>query len=167
MKTLSALIVLAVVSLAPGRAAADGCPLPCSGPSASPPDAKLLFAQPLGEAGPLQAYDTSTGQLRFALPAGRASADGHSFVSARLEDGATFLERRETASGGVLRVDRVAGLWTLAAVSPDGRFVALSRPAGATTDIRLVGGPGVSSTDCDSPARSRSRRSRRTARGCS
>ena len=142
MKTLAALIVLAVVSLAPGRAAADGCPLPCSGPSASPPDAKLLFAQPLGEAGPLQAYDTSTGLLRFALPAGRASADGHSFVSARLEDGATFLERRETASGGVLRVDRVAGLWTLAAVSPDGRFVALSRPAGATTEIRLVGGAG-------------------------
>ena len=142
MKTLSALILIAVAALAPSRAAADGCPLPCSGPSASPPDAKLLFAQPLGEAGPLQAYDTSTGRLRFALPAGRASADGRSFASARIDGPTTFVERRETASGAVLRVDRVPGRWNVAAVSPDGRFVALSRGGDAATDIRLVGANG-------------------------
>jgi hypothetical protein len=145
MKTLSALIllaVLAVLAVAPGPAAADGCPLPCSGPSASPADAKLLFAQPLGEAGPLQAYDTSTGRLRFALPAGRASADGRSFASARLLRGTTLVERRETATGAVLRVDRVPGRWDVAAVSPDGRFVALARRGKAATDLRLVGRSG-------------------------
>ena len=142
MKTLSVLILLAVLAVAPGRAGADGCPLPCSGPSASPPDTKLLFAQPLGEAGPLQVYDTATGRLRFALPAGRASADGRSFASGRLVHAATLVERRETATGAVLRVDRVPGRWDVAAVSPDGRFVALSRRSRAATEIRLVGGTG-------------------------
>jgi hypothetical protein len=140
MKTLSALILLAVAALAPGRAAADGCPLPCSGPSASPPDAKLLFAQPLGEAGPLQAFDTSTGRLRFVLPAGRASADGRSFVAVRPIRRSTRVEWFQTATGSFLRGGTVQGRFGLAAVSPDGRFAALVAPSVRETGIVLVDG---------------------------
>lgn len=137
MKTLIALVI-AAAALVPGRAAADGCPLPCSGPSASPPDAKLLFAQPLGETGPLQAYDTRTGRLRFTLPAGRASADGSAFVAAWPTRLGTRLRWFATATGTPLHAASVAGRYGLGAVSPDGRFAALVAPSARRTTLLLV-----------------------------
>jgi hypothetical protein len=147
MKTIAAalaLVAAAAVAAAklPSHAAADGCPLPCSGPSASPPDAKLLLAQPQGEAGPLLAYDTAVCRLRFALPAGRASADGRTFVAATAAGARTRLQRFAAATGTLVRTDAVPGRWRLAAVSPDGRFVALSRRGAAATAVRLVDARG-------------------------
>jgi hypothetical protein len=133
-----AVAALAVAALLPGAAGADGCPLPCSGPSASPPDAKLLFAQPRGELGPLHVYDTRTGAVRFTLPAGRASADGRLFVAARPAGNRTILTRHLTASGAVDLARGIPGAWRLAAVSPDGRHVVLSRRARAHTTLAVV-----------------------------
>jgi len=120
-------------------AAGDGCPLPCSGPSASPPDQKLLFAQPFGEDGPLQVYDTTSGRLRFTLPAGRASADGATFASATATPKGTRIDRFFTASG--VRFDSVVvrGRWGLASVSPDGRFIALAHRERGHTAVVLLG----------------------------
>ena len=139
MRRMLPLLLLLALAVAPGDVAlADGCPLPCSGPSVSPPDAKLLFAQPDGEAGRLLAYDTATRDLRFALPPGRASADGHTFVAGRTWPRRTLIERFATANGGVLRRDVVRGEWSLASVSPTGAFVALSRRAGVDTQVLLL-----------------------------
>jgi len=108
----------------------NGCPLPCSGQSVSPFDRKLLFVQPAGARGPMQAYDTSTGRRRFALPAGVASADGRWFYAAAARAGATRLRRFDVPSGRAVHAFSLRGRWALAGVSPSGRWLALSRQGG-------------------------------------
>jgi hypothetical protein len=138
-RTLPVLVLLAVLVPA-STAYGDGCPAPCSGESASPPGAKLLFVQPDGPSGRLVAYDTKTGRPVFALPPGRASADGRTHVTAvpRPRHGGTILTRYDVSTGRLVRAVDVPDLWTVAAVSPNGRWAALARRAGRNTHVGLV-----------------------------
>lgn len=142
MKRLPLVLVLAAVSAVTGPAtpdsSADGCPLPCSGQSASPPSSKLLFVQPAGPLGPLVAYDTGTGRRRFALPAGVASADGWWHVTGARRGDTTRLVRYSVATGRSVRVWSVHGRWTLAALSPSGRWLALSRRSERPSRTRIA-----------------------------
>lgn len=132
------LLALALVLFAlPSAALANGCPLPCSGQTASPPDSRLLFVQPDGEGGPLLAYETATGAVRFALPPGLASADGRWFLSAGVGR-STRLLRYRVQTGLVEREWTLRGRWRLAAVSPTGRWAALVRAGRDRTSI-LIG----------------------------
>ena len=131
-RTSLGLVILAL--LVPAAAAyGDGCPAPCSGQSSSPPGAKFLFVQPDGPAGRVVAYDTKSGRVRFALPPGRVSADGlaHVVAVARPRHGATLIARYIVATGERFDTVAVQGIWSLAAVSPTGRWAALSRRNGS------------------------------------
>jgi hypothetical protein len=90
-------------------------------------DQGLFFARPDGGAGPLLAYDLSTGSVRFNLPAGRLSADGKHFFSAAKDGTATQLTGYDLATGAPNLQSRLDGQWALGAVSSDGRWAALSR----------------------------------------
>jgi len=138
-RMLPAVVLLALLVPA-STALGDGCPAPCSGQSASPPGTKLLFVQPEGPAGQLVAYDTKLGQPVFALPAGRASADGLRHVSAykRPSRRTTVLGYYAVPTGRLLRAFATPGLWSLAAVSPTGVWAALSHRQGAYTHVALV-----------------------------
>lgn len=138
-RALPVFVVLAL--LVPASSAyGDGCPAPCSGESSSPPGAKLLFVQPDGPSGQLVAYDTKTGRPVFALPPGRASADGRTHVAVvqRPRHGGTVLSRYLVSTGRLVRALEVPDLWSLAAVSPNGRWAALARRAGRNTHLALV-----------------------------
>jgi hypothetical protein len=138
-RTLPVLVFLALLVPA-STAYGDGCPAPCSGGTASPPGTKLLFVQPDGPAGQLIAYDTKSGRPVFALPRGRASADGLRHVSAYMRPSrrSTVLAYYAVPTGVLIRSWATPGLWSLAAVSPTGRWAALSRRAGPTTHVALV-----------------------------
>ena len=140
MKRTLPIVVLLAFLVPASTAYGDGCPAPCSGESSSPPGAKLLFVQPDGAAGQLVAYDTKNGRPVFALPPGRASADGWAHVAAvrRPRHGSTVLTRYAVATGRLNRAMDVPDVWTLAAVSPTGRWAALSRRAGRHTHVGLV-----------------------------
>ena len=134
-------IVVLLASLVPASTAlGDGCPAPCSGGSSSPPGTKLLFVQPDGPSGQLVAYDTKSGRPVFALPRGRASADGLRHVSAytRPSRRSTILGYYAVPTGRLLRAFATPGLWSLAAVSPTGVFAALSRREGRYTHVAVV-----------------------------
>jgi hypothetical protein len=138
-RTLPVLVLLALLIPA-SSAYGDGCPAPCSGESSSPPGTKLLFVQPDGPAGQLVAYDTKSGRPVFALPQGRASADGLRHVSAytRPSRRSTVLAYYAVPTGRLLRVIATPGLWSLAAVSPTGIFAALSRRELPYTHVALM-----------------------------
>ena len=140
MKRTSLALVFLALLVPASSAYGDGCPAPCSGASSSPPGAKYLFVQPDGPAGRVVAYDTRTGRVAFALPPGRSSADGSAHVAAvpRPRHGGTVLTRYVVSTGRLNRATEVPDLWALAAVSPTGRWAALSRRAGRHTHIGLV-----------------------------
>ena len=140
MKRTLPIVVLLALLVPASAARGDGCPAPCSGQTSSPPGAKFLFVQPDGPAGRVVAYDTKSGAVMFALPPGRVSADGFAHVTAfpRPRHGATVIARYAVPTGRLLRTFRVRGSWTLAAVSPTGRWAALSRRTGPTTRVALV-----------------------------
>jgi hypothetical protein len=120
------LLLLSLLALLPAPSAlADGCPLPCSGQSASPIGSKFVYVQPQGPGGELVAYNTATRRPRFALPPGTASADGHSYYSAARAPGGTRLTRFEVSTGEPTETWLLTGRWGLAAVSPSGRRIAL------------------------------------------
>jgi hypothetical protein len=83
------------------------------------------------------AYDLGTGRRRFALSAGIASADGRRYVVALRRRHTTVLHLYDPRTGQFDGVRRVAGGWNLGAVSGNGRWVGLFRPARRATDIRL------------------------------
>jgi hypothetical protein len=131
-----ALLLLLVLVPAPSAALADGCPLPCSGQSASPPDSKLLYVQADGSRGLLVAYSTATRQAVFALPPGMASADGRTYFSASFGYEPTTVLKRWAVATAQQRGEWVLpGRWTLQGVSPTGRWAALARRAGQDTRL--------------------------------
>jgi hypothetical protein len=125
------LVLLAVLLLVPAGHAAtgptNGCPVPCSGQVSSPADDRLLFVQPAGVPGPVAAYDTTTGKLRFLLPAGITAADGRLHFAAHAGRVGTVVSRHAVRSGALEDSFLLDGRWRLAGVSPKGRYVALSR----------------------------------------
>jgi hypothetical protein len=128
MKRLLPIPLLAVLMLLPAQSAGgNGCPLPCSGQVASPEDARLLYVQPEGERGPVAAYDTRDGKLRFRLPAGFSSADGRWHFSAhRWGRAGTTVNAFGVSTGTVWQTFALPGRWRLAGVSPQGRWLVLS-----------------------------------------
>jgi len=139
VKRLALLFLLAFVP-APSAALADGCPLPCSGQSSSPPGAKLLFAQAAGPGGSLIAYNTANRQAVFALPPGMASADGRAYYAGFSFRQRTFLKRFDVATA-MLRGDWIVpGSWRLQGVSPTGRWAALARRLAGKTQLLIFDG---------------------------
>ena len=138
MKTVLA-IALALAALVPSTAArADGCPLPCSGQSASPANAKYVYVQPTGSHGQVHAYDTRTRRRAFTLPAGLTSADGRWHVTALAFRGRTSIARFLVAVGRPQQAFSIRGGWKLGGVSPSGRWLALTRRSGRETHIATV-----------------------------
>jgi hypothetical protein len=90
-------------------------------------DKGLFFTRPEGGAGPLVAYDLSSGSVRYNLPAGRLSADGKHFFSAAKDGTATQLTGYDLVTGADNLQTSLDGQWALGAVSSDGRWAALSR----------------------------------------
>ena len=82
--------------------------------------------QPEGERGPVSAYDTRTGKLRFRLPAGLSSADGRWHFSAHGWGDGTTLNVFGVSTGAVSQTFALPGRWRLAGVSPQGRWLILS-----------------------------------------
>jgi hypothetical protein len=136
MKRLLLLGLLPLV-LAPAAAHGNGCPAPCSGQVASPPDAKLVYVQPDGEGGPLVAHSTPTGSRVFALPPGRASWDGRWHV-ASFPGRRTTVVRYRVATGKPADTFQIPGRLTVAGVSPTGRWVALARRGRTRTEIVIA-----------------------------
>ena len=142
------LCLLAALLLVPASHAAtrptNGCPTPCSGQISSPADDRLLFVQPAGVPGPVAAYDTATGALRFLLPAGITAADGRLHYAAHVGRVGTVVSRHAVRSGALEDSFLVDGRWRLAGVSPTGTYVALSRRSAdrARTWIQIRGASG-------------------------
>jgi hypothetical protein len=97
-----------------------------------------LFAVRSGGAfGQLLGY-SSTGGPRFALPEGHASADGTSYFTALPRRGRrTAIERWSPATGALISSRVIAGRWTLGAVSPSAKTIAIGRHANRTTWLRV------------------------------
>jgi hypothetical protein len=139
--SLIPLVVIAAL-LATPAASPNGCPAPCSGAYTSPPHAELVYVQPEGEAGPLHAWNVRRRRLAFVLPAGRASADGRAFFSARSSRGRarvrTVVARWNTATGAGRGLVDLRGRWNVGGVSPTGGFVALAAAKPGRTDVAVV-----------------------------
>ena len=139
----SPLLVLAVALLALASASAaeacqcGGCPPTACEPTSGSASG-VLAVRASGPRGPLLAYDLTNGKVRFALPAGIASADGRRYVVAKRRPGTTTLRLYDARPGRYLGVRSIAGGWNLAAVSGNGRWIALVRPARRATDVQLV-----------------------------
>ena len=125
------LFLLTVLVLVPAAHAAvsptNGCPAPCSGQVSSPAGTQLLYVQPAGVGGPVQAYDPTTGRRVLTLPPGVTSADGGSHVSATVRLRETVVARYLVGNGTPANRMVVDGRWQVAGVSPNGRFAALAR----------------------------------------
>jgi YVTN family beta-propeller protein len=141
---LAALLILPAAAHAATRPT-DGCPVPCSGQISSPADNRLLFIQPAGVPGPVAAYDTATGALRFLLPAGITAADGRLHYAAHIGRVGTVVSRHAVRSGALEDSFLVDGRWRIAGVSPTGMYVALSRRAAdrSRTWIEIHGASGT------------------------
>jgi hypothetical protein len=88
----------------------------------------------------LLGVDAATGEHRFALPPGIASADGRRYVSAATAGDRTTLTVYDAHTGAKLADRTVRGAWRLGAVSADGRLLAL---AGDATGELAVVEPGA------------------------
>ena len=77
----------------------------------------------------LLGLDAATGERRFALPPGIASADGRRYVSAATAGDRTTLTVFDAHDGTKLSDRSVRGVWRLGAVSADGRLLALAGDA--------------------------------------
>jgi hypothetical protein len=135
-------IVLAVALLGLGApAAAEACQCGGTPPEVSEPTSTsapgLLAVRASGPRGPLVAYDLRNGRVRFALPAGIASADGTRYVVSLRGRRSTSLRLYDARAGRYLGSRSVGGGWNLGAVSGNGRWVGLVRPARGATEIRL------------------------------
>jgi hypothetical protein len=136
MKRLLLFVLLALVPT-PSAALADGCPLPCSGQTASPEGSNLLFVQPSGPGGPLVVWDTASRAPAFSLPPGRASADGLGYYTAAVRGRATRVVHYYAPTAERMESWSVPGRWRLEGVSPTGRWLALVRRNGRLTSARI------------------------------
>jgi hypothetical protein len=136
------LSVLAAVVLGLGApSAAEACQCGGTPPQVSEPTSTaapgFLAVRPAGARGPLVAYELTSGRMRFALPAGIASADGRRYVVATRRHLVTTLWIYDLRAGRGLGGRVVRGGWNLGAVSGNGRWVGLVRPARGATQVRL------------------------------
>jgi hypothetical protein len=136
VRRLLPLILLALIP-APSTALADGCPLPCSGQSSSPPGSKFLYVQPDGPGGPMVAYDTATREPVLEFPPGIASADGRLYFSTFHQRHRTRLMRSAVATGALAGTRFVNGYWNVGAVSASGERVALVRNRRDQTTVQV------------------------------
>jgi hypothetical protein len=120
-----ALLVLVLAACGGGAETADP-------PTA--PAAELFTIRPAGPAGPLVGYDAASGERRFRLPRGVATANGRRFYASARGAVRTY----DAASGAVLGTHPVGRGWRVGGVSPSGRWLALSAEAGPATRIRVV-----------------------------
>ena len=135
------LVLLILVVLVPvGSAAANGCPAPCSGQVSSLDGTRVLYVQPDGVGGAVHAYDPSTGVRLFSLPPGITSADGVAHVNASTRRRDTVVSRYRVADGTTAEWLVVDGRWRLGGVSPNGRYAALARQPvdRRRTDVAVV-----------------------------
>jgi hypothetical protein len=136
------LVLLALVALvAAGTAStgrSNGCPAPCSGQVSSPAGTQLLYVQPNGVGGAVDAYDPISRRHVFSLPPGTTSADGVWHVTAGARRISTVVSRYRVAGGSLAGSMLVDGRWRLEGVSPNGRFAALVRHAGGATHAALA-----------------------------
>jgi hypothetical protein len=130
-------LVLLVLIPAPSTALADGCPLPCSGQSSSPPGSKLLYVQPQGPGGPMLAYDTASRRPVLEFGPGIASADGQVYFSASRRGQRTRLWRSNIATGAPAGSRLLRGGWDVEAVSASGERVALVRRRPHRTTVQV------------------------------
>jgi hypothetical protein len=142
MRRVAFLCSLAALLAAP---AAQACQCGGTPPEVSEPTSGsasgLLAVRSSGPRGSLVAYDVAGGGVRFALPAGIASADGSRYVVSARRRARTLLRLYDARTGLSLGARFVAGGWNLGAVSGNGRWIALVRPQRGATEIQLVG-PG-------------------------
>ena len=131
------LLFLALLAV-PGTAAANGCPVPCSGQVSSPAGTQLLYVQPAGVGGRVHAYDPTSGRRVFTLPPGITAADGSMHVSALAGREATVVSSHSVAAAALVESMAVDGRWRLAGVSPTARFAALARRSGERTAVTIV-----------------------------
>jgi hypothetical protein len=128
MRRLLSIPLVSLFLLLPAQqAGGNGCPLPCSGEVATPESDRLVFVQPEGEHGNVVAYDTKTGEKRFVLPRGRSSADGDWHYTGFRAKQRTRITNFFVPTGGIELSWAVPGRWQLAGVSPQGRWLALSK----------------------------------------
>jgi PQQ-like domain len=146
MRRVAFLCSLAALLAAPTAQACQcgGTPPEVSEPTSGSASG-LLVVRSSGPRGSLVAYDVASGRVRFALPAGIASADGSRYVVAVRRRASTTLRLYDARAGLYLRARPVAGGWNLGAVSGNGRWIALVRPRPGATEIQLVG-PGRAET---------------------
>ena len=126
MKRLALLAALAFLPASLARA--DGCPPSTCGTSTNAvPGSRYVTLRTNGQHGPLVVYDVVARRQRVQLPAGVASADGRTFVSARAPKraAATSLTRYRLPSGRRAGVARVPGRYAVAGVSARGRRIVL------------------------------------------
>lgn len=138
MRTPFALSLAWVVLVPAPAALADGCPTPCSGQSSSPPNAKYFYVQRHGALGPVSAYDTASARVAFSVPPGASSADGRWHVSSSPARARTTIVRYTLRTGRVVNAVSVAGRWKVVALSPTGRWAALTRAGSGTTRVAVV-----------------------------
>jgi hypothetical protein len=136
MKRLLPFLLLVLIP-APSTALADGCPLPCSGETSSPPGSKFLYVQPDGPGGPMLAYDTATRQPVLEFEPGIASADGRTYFTTFHFRHRTRLLRVNVADGANAGSRFVNGYWNLGAVSAAGERVALVRQRRDRTTVQV------------------------------
>lgn len=111
--------------------------------SAEPAGSRFLTVRPGGASGPLALYDLETLRAGVRLPPGLRSADGRSFLAARVAGTRTALVRYALPSGAAAGRGSVPGRYTLAAVSSDGaRVVLTSRAEPGRTTFAVVSTSG-------------------------
>src|SRR5262249_5131044 len=132
-------LALAFAAAVPSAEACDcgGCaPASCGTTSAAAPGG-LLQVRPAGQRGPLQAFDVTAGRRRFALPPGLASADGRRYFAAlpRFRG----LRAYDARTGKQLYTTRIIrrGVWYIAGVSANGRYVALLQGRNRVTRVTM------------------------------
>jgi outer membrane protein assembly factor BamB len=124
---------LALLVLVPTLAAACGGSHETADPPAAPAD-ELFVVRPAGPAGPLRGYDAASGQRRFTLPPGVATADGRRFYTASRGVVRTY----DAVSGELLGTHPAGRGWHVGGVSPTGRWLALSSEGVPVTRVRLI-----------------------------
>jgi hypothetical protein len=104
----------------------------------SPSD--LFVVRPDGPNGPLVGFEMPSARETFRLPTGITSADGRSYFSAHSLDGHTHVSAFDPRTGKPRQGMLLDGDWTLAAVGPNGRGLALWRQTrdGSRTDVEVV-----------------------------